>query len=100
MTFSICWILNKRGKFKSINWLHRIVIGLKLGLSRDQLIFIASSKASMMVSSPMKILMISSSLFPLASVLIYRSISLSKSVFILRSHQDQHPVKLQEDNFK
>jgi hypothetical protein len=25
---------------------------------------------------------------------------LSKSVFILRSHQDQHPVKLQEDNFK
>jgi len=100
MTFSMCWILIKRGKFKSINWWHRIVIGLKLGLLRDQLICIASSKASMMVSLLMKILMISSSSFLLASVLTYHSISLSKSASTLKNHQDQHPVKLQEDNFK
>jgi len=48
----------------------------------------------------MKTLMTSLNLFHLVLAQIFLLMSLSRLDFIRKNHQDQHQVKLQEDNFK
>lgn len=90
--FLICWMWTKRVKFKLINWLHPTGIGQKLGLSKEQSIFIANSKALMMEFSLMKTSMTSLNSYLLASARISLSINLLKLGFMLRNHHGQVPL--------